>query len=118
MRLKSFKLETLCGECTAADRRTDKSSKVVLKTPRNGTRNSKSDGVKPRINMLKGCKEKWKLEEDQPRGKSLGQKECVLRSLRFVLLFHLLNASIFFVFFSSLNCIYTTVRMTGISRVL
>ena len=84
MRLKSFKLETLCGECTAADRRTDKSSKVVLKTPRNGARNSKSDGVKPRIKMSKAYKEKWKSEEEQPRGKSVGQKECVLRSLRFV----------------------------------
>ena len=84
MRFKSFKLETLCGECTVADRRTDKSSKVVLKTPRNVTGNSKSDGVKSRIKMLKGCKEKWKLEEEQPRGKSVGQKECVLKSLRFV----------------------------------
>ena len=88
MRLKSFKLETLCGECTAADRRTDKSSKVVLKTTRNGARNSKSDGVKPRIKMLKGCKEKWKLEEEQLREKSVGQKECVLRRLRFVSYFH------------------------------
>ena len=118
MHRKPFKLETLCGECTAADRRTDKSSKVVLKTTRNGARNNKSNGVKPRIKMRKGCKEKWKLEEEHPRRKSVGQKECVLRSLRFVQNFHLFERpQLYFCrLFSSF--IYTTVRMTNIPRVL